>query len=137
MSLLATLVNFTVARILFRVSQPSRSIVLEAQARHLMVDVWTSAGVILGIGAVVITGWQILDPLIAVGVGLHFTWVGLRLVQKSILGLMDTSLARSEIEGICPILESYAERGGIYHALRTRQSGTRSFVSVHIQVPGK
>lgn len=137
MSLLATLVNFAVARILFRVSQSHRSIVLEAQARHLMVDVWTSGAVIVGIGAVFITGWQTLDPVIAVGVGFHVTWVGLRLVQKSILGLMDTSLSESEVERIYTILKRYVDRGVRYHALRTRQSGTRAFVSVHIQVPGR
>ena len=137
MSLLATLVNFGAARILFRVSQRTRSIVLEAQARHLMVDVWTSGGVIFGIGAVVITGWQFLDPVIAVGVGCHVTWLGLRLVQRSILGLMDTSLPESELEEIRAILGSHSDRGIRYHALRTRQSGTRAFVSVHIQVPGK
>ncbi|MEE8348178.1 MAG: cation diffusion facilitator family transporter, partial [Acidobacteriota bacterium] len=137
MTLLATFVNFTCARILFKVSRTTRSIVLEAQARHLMVDVWTSGGVILGIGAVVLTGWQFLDPVIAVGVGLHVTWVGLRLVRRSILGLMDTSLPESEIETVRTILEGYAVRGIRYHALRTRQSGIRAFVSVHIQVPGE
>ncbi len=136
MSFLATLVNLAAAQIIFRVSQNTRSIVLEAHSRHLMVDVWTSVGVLSGIGAVAVTGWQILDPIIALGICLHVTWVGVKLVRRSILGLMDTALPESEVKAISTILRKYADQGATYHALRTRQAGIRSFVSVHIQVPG-
>ncbi|HEX6385178.1 MAG TPA: cation diffusion facilitator family transporter, partial [Anaerolineae bacterium] len=112
------------------------SVTLTADAHHLLTDVWTSAGVVLGVGAVAITGWTILDPLIALAVAGQIIYSGVKLVRQSVQGLMDTALPPAELEKVVGVLERYQERGVTYHALRSRQSGPRRFVSVHIQVPG-
>lgn len=132
----ASAVNFGVAAILLRVGKRERSIALEADARHLLSDVWTSAAVLLAVGVVALTGWTALDPLIALGAAAFIAWSGFRLVRRSTLGLMDTALPAKQVEAVEDVLRSYATQGLGYHALRTRQSGARSFVSVHIQVPG-
>jgi len=136
-SLLASLVNFGVARTLARAGRIYRSIALEANAQHLQTDVWTSAGVLVGLGAVALTGWDFLDPLIALAVAGQISWSGIRLVRRSTLGLMDTALPAHELRAIQGVLGHYTEQGIRYHALRTRQAGARSFVSLHVQVPGK
>jgi cation diffusion facilitator family transporter len=94
-------------------------------------------GVVAGVIAVALTGWQRLDPLIALVVAANILWAGARLVRRSALGLLDTALPAAERETVVAILERYARREGVgYHALRTRQAGARRFVSVHILVPG-
>ncbi|MCI0393482.1 MAG: cation diffusion facilitator family transporter [Chloroflexi bacterium] len=135
-SLVAALLNLIVARVLLQAGRQYRSVTLEADAHHLMTDVWTSAGVLLGVAAVALTGWQPLDPLIALVVVTQIIRSGVRLVRGAVLGLMDTALPGEEIEKITQVLEDHATNGVQYHALRTRQSGARRFVSVHIQVPG-
>ena len=132
----ASLVNLGVARILAQAGQRYHSITLEADAHHLMTDVWTSAGVLLGIGAVMLTGWERLDPIIALIVAANIVWTGVQLVRRSALGLLDTALPESERAPVRQILERYRREGVQYHALRTRQAGARRFVSVHILVPG-
>jgi cation diffusion facilitator family transporter len=136
-STLASLVNLGVAWRLFRAGREHSSITLEADARHLMTDVWTSAGVIVGVAAVALTGWLWLDPLIALAVAANIVWTGAGLVRRSALGLLDTALPPAERAAIEAILSRYAQERGIqWHALRTRQAGRRRFVSVHILVPG-
>ncbi|MFB3905132.1 MAG: cation diffusion facilitator family transporter [Acidobacteriota bacterium] len=135
-SVLASLVNFGVARTILAAGRRHRSIALEADAQHLMTDVWTSGGVIAGIGLVAMTGWNILDPLLGLAVAVHVAWMGARLMQRSILGLMDTALPSSDMDKVQAVLSRNSSEDIQYHALRTRQSGPRSFVSVHIQVPG-
>jgi cation diffusion facilitator family transporter len=136
-SLLASLINLIVARILLKAGRSYHSITLEADGKHLMTDVWTSAGVIIGIGAVVMTGWLILDPLIAIGVAANITWAGFNLIKRSVLGLMDTAVPPEAQNAIRDVLEQYKRENEIeYHALRTRQAGARQFVTVHILVPG-
>jgi cation diffusion facilitator family transporter len=137
LSFTASLLNLIVARFLIRVGREHRSIALEADGKHLMTDVWTSAGVLVGLGAVTLTGWQILDPLIAIAVAVHIARAGILLVRRSAMGLIDTSLSDDTVAGIKQVLDRYGEHGVRYHALRTRQSGARSFVSVHVQVPGE
>ena len=132
----AAVVNWIVARILLRAGETHRSVVLQASGRHLMTDVWTSGGVIIGIGAITLTGWQLLDPIIAVLIGIHIMVSGWQLVRDAVLGLMDTALPEAEIEQITALLQQNLPTGVSYHALRTRQSGRQRFVSVHIQVPG-
>ena len=136
LSVSASVINLIVARLLIRVGLASRSIVLEADGRHLMTDVWTSVGVLLGIAAVWVTGWNLLDPLVALGVAANIAFAGLRLIQRSLFGLMDSSLPPADITIIEDSLRSFQERGLHYHALRTRESGSRRFVSFHVQVPG-
>lgn len=132
----ASLINLAVARILLRAARRHRSIALEADAQHLLADVWTSGAVLLGVGLVLLTGLERLDPLVALAAAAHIGWSGVRLVRRSILGLMDTALPAEERARVLQVLERYVRQGVQYHALRTRQAGARSFVSVHIQVPG-
>ena len=132
----AALINFFVARILLRAGRKYRSITLEADARHLMTDVWTSAGVIAAIMAVALTGWQMLDPIIALVVAANIVWSGYHLVKRSTSGLMDATLPPEELALLKRILEKYTQQGVQYHALRTRQAASRRFVSMHVLVPG-
>jgi cation diffusion facilitator family transporter len=134
-SVIASLINLVVAQILLRASRRSRSITLEGNARHLMTDVWTSGGVLLGVGLVWLTGWQRLDPLIALIMAANIVWSGVQLVRRSALGLMDTALPEEDLAEVRTVLESYADRGMEYHALRSRQAGARRFVSMHLLVP--
>ena len=126
-SVLASVVNFGVARILGHAGRTYHSITLEANAQHLMTDVWTSARVILGIGAVVLTGWQRLDPLIALLVAANIIWSGVQLLRRSALGLMDTALPMTEQDAVKHVLSEYLQQGIQYHALRTRQAGRAHF----------
>ena len=136
-SLVATVINLIVGQILIRAGHRHRSITLEADGKHLMTDVWTSIGVIIGIGAVSLTGWLFLDPVIALLVAVNIIWSGVKLIRRSALGLMDTAVSTEKQENIRKVLDNYVgERGIDYHALRTRRSASRSFVSVHILVPG-
>ncbi len=136
-SVAASLVNFGVARLLLQAGRRHHSIALEADAHHLMTDVWTSAGVIAGVGAVAATGWQRLDPLIALAVAANIVWTGVQLMRRSAAGLMDAALPAAQHEAVVQVLEQYRAQGLDYHALRTRQAGARQFVSVHILVPGE
>jgi len=133
----ASLINLAVALILLRAGKRSQSITLEANAKHLLTDVWTSAGVLVGVGAVAFTGWQRLDPVVALAVAANIVWAGVRIVRESVLGLMDTALPPAELDALRKVLDSYVQEGIQYHALRSRQSGARRFVSMHVLVPGK
>ncbi len=135
-SLVAAVVNFSTAKVLSKAAEEYESEALEADARHLMADVWTTAGVIVGVGAVAITGWAILDPIIAVLVAGQVIWSGITLLRRSAMGLMDSALPDDEVQSIVTLLEGHMDEGIMYHALRTRRSGAQRFVSVHIQVPG-
>lgn len=132
----ASAVNFAASRVLMAAGKRENSITLEADARHLMTDVWTSVGVITGMGIVALTGWQALDPLIAIVVGLNIVWTAYQLLRRSVAGLMDASLPEAEQKVIEAVMSQYRERGVAFHALRTRQSAARRFISVHLLVPG-
>jgi cation diffusion facilitator family transporter len=135
-SFLASAINFGVARILMKAGKEYRSITLEADAHHLLTDVWTSAGVMMGVGAVALTGWGRLDPIIALVVAANILRTGWKLMSRSARGLLDAALPVAEQDAINRVLKQYEARGIQYHALRTRQAGTRSFVSLHVLVPG-
>lgn len=137
-SSLASLINLLVARRLLVAGKQHGSIALEADARHLMTDVWTSVGVVIGIAAVGVTGWAWLDPVIALAVALNIILSGVALVRRSVLGLIDTALPDPDLQQIRTTLDGFQQREGIqWHALRTRQAGVRRFMSVHILVPGQ
>lgn len=136
MSVVAALLNLAVALVLLRAGRRHRSVTLEADARHLLTDVWTSVGVVVGVGAVAITGWEKLDPIVALAVAANIVWTGVRIVRTSALGLMDTALPLESQNTIQRILEAHRQDGVEYHALRTRQAGARQFVSLHVLVPG-
>jgi len=133
---LASGVNLAVARVLLRVGKRHESITLEADAQHLMADVWTSLGVIAGVTAAVATGWHRLDPIVAIAVALNVLRSGFRLLRRSMYGLLDTSLPEETLGEIKAILDAHSGAGMRYHALRTRQAGARRFISFHILVPG-
>ena len=135
-SVVASVVNLAVSRILMQVGEKFRSITLEADARHLLADVWTSVGVIAGVGLVWVTGWLWLDPAIAILVAMNIVWTGWQLLQRSTAGLMDASLPEEELKAIERVLDSYRQQGLEFHALRTRQAGTRAFITLHVLVPG-
>ena len=135
-SVVASLINFGVARVLMTAGREHESITLEADAHHLMTDVWTSIGVVIGIAAIAVTGWGLLDPIVALLVAANITWTGVHLVRRSILGLMDTALPEDELDVIREALEPHRAQGIQYHALRTRRAGPRRFVSLHLLVPG-
>jgi cation diffusion facilitator family transporter len=135
-SLGASLINLVVARILLIASKRDNSITLEANSQHLMTDVWTSVGVTIGVGAVMLTGWNRLDPIVALIVAANIIWSGIHIVRKSVLGLMDTALPVDEQQIVQKVLDKHMQKHVQYHALRTRQSGSRRFVSLHVLVPG-
>jgi cation diffusion facilitator family transporter len=135
-SVVASVINFATARILMEVGKRRNSITLEADAHHLMTDVWTSVGVIVGVGLVWITGWLWLDPAIALLVAVNIVWTGWHLMQRSAAGLMDISLSPEQLEKIEALLTEYRQQGLDFHALRTRQAGSRVFVTLHVLVPG-
>ncbi|HSD54380.1 MAG TPA: cation diffusion facilitator family transporter [Burkholderiales bacterium] len=132
----ASVVNFIVARVLLTAGRKHRSIALEADAHHLLTDVWTSAGVIAGVAAVGATGWLWLDPVIAIAVAVNILWSGVRLVRRSVLGLLDRALPEPDRRTIDAVLAGFRAQGIEFHALRTREAAGRSFVSMHVLVPG-
>ncbi len=136
-SVVASVINFATARVLLKVGHEQHSIVLEADAHHLMTDVWTSAGVIAGVGLVWLTGWLWLDPVIALCVAANIVWTGWQLMQRSAAGLMDASLPPEQVADIEAVLDRYREQGLDFHALRTRRAGSRAFVTLHVLVPGR
>ncbi|MAG36579.1 MAG: cation-efflux pump [Dehalococcoidia bacterium] len=136
-SLGAAAINLAVAQVLLRVAHRSRSIALEADAQHLMTDVWTTVGVVAGLGLVLVTGLTWLDPLLALVVGLHILRAGGLLLWRSFQGLMDTALAPSDVAVIVQAIEDCLEPGMTFHELRTRRSGARQFADVHVLVPGE
>lgn len=136
----AAAVNLGVALALLSAGRRLRSITLRASAHHLMTDVWTSGGVLAGLLLVAVTGWRSLDPLIALLLAAHIAWTGFRLVSASAHGLMDRALPAADVEVVSRVLDELVRRQDDevrYHALRTRRSGARSFVSFHVQVPGR
>ena len=135
-SVVASVINLATARILLGVGRQYRSITLEADAHHLLTDVWTSVGVIVGVGLVWVTGWLWLDPAIAMLVAVNIVWTGWQLLRRSAAGLMDVSMPPAELAVIEAVLEHYRGQGLAFHALRTRQAGTRAFVILHVLVPG-
>lgn len=132
----ASVVNLVVALIILRAGKRHESITLEANAHHLLTDVWTSAGVILGVGAVALTGWNWLDPVVALIVAANIVVTGFKIVRRSVLGLMDPALSAADQTAIGQVLARHTAERVQFHALRTRQAGPRRFISVHVLVPG-
>jgi cation diffusion facilitator family transporter len=135
-SIVASLVNLGAAVLLLRAGRRYHSITLEANAHHLLTDVLTSVGVVVAVGAVALTGWEKLDPIVALLVAANIVWTGVRIVRRSVLGLMDTALSAEDRAIVNATLERYGAEGAHFHALRTRQAGARRFVSFHVLVPG-
>ncbi len=136
-AVVASAVNLMVARILLNVGRKSDSITLEADAHHLMTDVWTSVAVMGGVGAVALTDWEVLDPVVALAVAVNIVRTGFQLMRRSVAGLMDAALPPEEYEKLLTVLNKYKEQGIQFHAIRTRQGAGRRFVSIHVLVPGR
>jgi cation diffusion facilitator family transporter len=136
-SVAAALVNLGVALVLLRAAKQHQSITLKANAHHLLTDVWTSVGVLTGVGAVVLTGWQRLDPVVALIVAGNIVWSGFCIVRDSVAGLLDTSIPPEELKSVRDIIDRFSSLHGIEcHDIRTRQAGNSRFVSLHVLVPG-
>lgn len=136
-SLAASFLNLVVGLILIRNGKQKKSLVLEADGRHLMTDVWTSVGVIVAIILVKFTGWLILDPIIAIAVALNIIYSGYNLLMRSASGLMDAAIPQEELEKVTVYLDALKEKKIDYHSLMTREAGQRKFISFHLLVPGK
>ncbi len=137
-ALLAAAMNFTTARLMLSVAAKHDSATIEADARHLLTDVWTSAGVLGGLLVIVfMPGWQILDPLIAIAVGLHIVITGVGLLRRSIDGLMDVALSPREIHKTEELIRAELPLTASFHALRTRKAGATRFIEFHLLLPGE
>ena len=142
LSIVSSAFNGALAMVLFRAARAHRSIALEADAKHLVTDVWTSAGVVVGIVAVHFTGWLWLDPLLAIGVAINIVHEGVKLVWRSSQGLMDEALDPEAMAQIQATLARFAARPGDGAQLRfddlvTRRAGQRRFADLHMHVPGE
>jgi len=133
----ASLINFLVARVLLQVSRAHRSLALEADARHLMADVWTTAGVVCGVGLAVVTGWGWLDPVVAAAVALNILREGWELMRRSVDGLMDRALSAAEVAAIERTLSEAAPPECFHSKLTTRAAGAIHFAQVEFCVPGE
>jgi cation diffusion facilitator family transporter len=137
LTLIASAINLAVGLLLVRVGRQYHSIVLEADGKHLLTDVWTSVAVVIGLTVVWATGVAELDPIIAILVGLNIIVTGVRLVRRSFDGLMDHALTADQQELLRRTIRASAPEGATFHALRTRQAGARTFADFHLLVPGK
>ncbi len=133
----ASLLNLLTSRFLIRTGREESSMVLVADGKHLMTDVWTSAGVVAGVALVWLTGWERLDPIIALVVAANIVRTGVGLVSDSMSGLMDKALPDDELTAVHGALNRYESSDIHFHALRTRRAGRRTFISVHVLVPGQ
>lgn len=136
-TLVATALNGGVALIILRAGRRLRSITLRADAYHLLTDVWTSVGVVVGIVMVQLTGWLVLDPIVALIVAANIVWTGVRLLRDTAQGLLDRALPPEDQAKISKILGNYEREGIRFHAVRTRAAGQRRFISMHVLVPGQ
>lgn len=135
-SVVASLINFFVSRVLMNAGKKYNSLTLESDAKHLMTDVITTVGVIAGVGLVGITGWERLDPIIALVVAANILVTGIKLLRHAGHGLMDASLPEVKVTEIQRTIQPYKGQGVEFHALRTRSSAARGYVSMHALVPG-
>lgn len=136
-AVLAGALNFATARAMLRVAREHDSITIEADARHLLTDVWTSVGVVIGLLVVMVRpAWTWLDPVIAVAVGIHIIFTGVSLLRRSADGLMDAALPVTEIQQVERLITATLPASASFHALRTRKSGARRFIELHLLVPG-
>ncbi len=136
-SVAASLVNGAVAVVLMRAGRAHRSITLTADGKHLLTDVWTSVGVVVGVLLVALTGWLRLDPIIAFAVGCNIIWTGWHLVAQSVDGLMDRAMSAESHERLTGVLGEFSGTEVHFHGIRTRESGHQQFVSMHVLVPGQ
>src|SRR4051812_41308847 len=136
LALIASVVNFAVARVLLHYGKVHKSIVMEADGQHLMADVWTSVGVLVGLLLVYLTGLTFFDSVLAIVMGGHITWIGLGLIRRSFDGLMDHALPTAELDRIRELIRTNLPEGATFHLLRSRLSGARKFIEFHLLIDG-
>jgi cation diffusion facilitator family transporter len=137
-ALAAAAMNYVTARLMLRAAAAHDSIVLEADAKHLLTDVWTSGAVVAGLLVVLfVPSLAILDALMAIGVGVHIVFTGVDLLRRSADGLMDAALPPDELLRAERAIRSELPEGSSFHALKTRKAGARRFVELHLLVPGE
>ena len=135
LSVISSALNGLMAWVMFGAAKTHRSIALEADARHLVTDVWTSVGVVVGISAVALTGWLWLDPVVAIGVALNILWEGWHLMWRSSQGLMDEAVEPDVLREIQKTLAEFDHRTIRFDHVTTRRSGQRRFVDLHMHMP--
>ena len=135
-AVVASLINGAVAAVLLRAAAKHTSITLRADGHHLLTDVWTSVGVLVGVGLVVLTGWHRLDPVVAFLVGLNIIWTGWKLLRDSANGLMDGAWVDDDVTELVAVITPFTGDDVKVHELRTRQAGRVRFAQMHVQVPG-
>lgn len=135
-SVAASVLNGALAYLLLKVGRQQRSPALVADGQHVFADVVTSLGVLIGVGLAWLTGWWILDPLLAIAVALNILWTGWQLVRESVGGLMDESVTPLEVEQIASRIKAHMTGAIEMHDLKTRRAGPRTFVEFHLVVPG-
>ena len=135
-SIVASAINGAVGLMLIRAGRRYRSITLEADGKHLLTDVWTSAGVVVGVLLVAVTGWLQLDPIVALLVGANIIWTGWHLISDSIEGLMDHALSSEEHDQLLQVLDEFDSDELKFHTIQTRVAGHRQYISMHVLVPG-
>ncbi|HHU97560.1 MAG: cation diffusion facilitator family transporter [Bacteroidota bacterium] len=136
-SLAAAGVNLLVGAILVKNGKKRNSLLLEADGRHLLTDVFTTLGVVVGVVIVSYTGWYILDPIIAIAVAIYILYSGYKLISRSANKLMDAAIPEEEVARIVAYLDSLKQEQVEYHSLLTRMAGQRRFISIHLLVPGE
>jgi cation diffusion facilitator family transporter len=135
---LAAGANFSAAWVMLKVARQHDSITIEADAKHLMTDVWTTAGILVGLAVVVwMPQWSILDPIMAIAVALHILFTGFDLIRRSADGLMDVALPAEDVARVGALISAELPPDASYHALRTRKAGARRFLEFHLLVPGE
>ena len=134
---LASMVNLGVSLVLKRAGKRHNAVSLTANSHHLMTDVWTSGGVLVGVGLVALTNWQPLDSIVAILAAINILWTGYSIVRDSAYGLMDTALLQEDLDLIDGVLDKYKCQGVEFHAVRTRQSGSSKFINMHVLVPNE
>ncbi len=135
-SMVAAAINGVVGWLLLRTGRRHRSATLRADGHHLLTDVWTSVGVVVGVLLVALTGWLRLDPIVAILVGLNIIWTGWRLIWESLDALLDRALDADAQAVVDEVLAEYAGDEVSFHEVRSRQAGRRGFLSMHVLVPG-
>ncbi|MFD6883532.1 cation diffusion facilitator family transporter [Rhodococcus sp. NPDC060084] len=133
----ASVINLAVGLALLRAGRRHRSITLVADGNHLLTDVWTSVGVLAGVGLVVLTGWDVLDPIVAILVAVNILRIGYGLVRQSVMGMLDVVLPEDDVAAVDAILDRYREDGSVVILPpRTREAGRQRFVYLTVRVPG-
>ena len=132
----AAAINGSIAVVLLRAGKYLNSFALTADGQHLLTDVWTTIGVLVSVLLVALTGWLVLDPIIALVVAMNIVWTGWRLEHESGLGLLDSAILADDLAKVHEVLATYRQRGIGFHAIRSRRAGARRFISMHVLVPG-